>query len=259
MIEKVEIGGSVLYHGDCLEVMPTLDRVSAVIADPPYGTTACRWDDVIPLEQMWNCIRSITGESAPVVMTASQPYTSILVTSNIRSFRHEWIWIKNRGSNFLNTKREPMKEHESVLVFSEKGGWTYNRQMEDRAENGYSRSKMPIQMRTNSENYGDVSRIPHTYIGEKRVPKSYQKFNTVCGKEKTKHPTQKPVELMDYLVKTYTNEGDSVLDFSMGSGTTGVACVSNGRAFVGIEKDREYFDIACERIHAAIAQGRLFA
>lgn len=242
-------------HGDCLEKMAEIPdgSVDLVLTDPPYGTTACKWDSIVPLEPMWKQLKRIIKPNGAIVMTASQPFTSALVMSNPDMFKHEWVWLKNRGSNFLNTKREPMKEHESVLVFAA-GKYMFNRQMEDRAPNGYTRSKMPLKMKTNSENYGKIEGMPQTYIGEKRVPRSYQHFKTAAGKVKTSHPTQKPVALMEYLIKTYTNPGDTVLDFTMGSGTTGVACVNLGRKFMGIERDDKYFGIAgCRIIEASLA------
>lgn len=237
-----------LIHGDCLEVMPNLQKVDAVICDPPYGTTACKWDGVIPLEDMWRCLGLVSKETAPIILMGSQPFSSVLVASNLPMFKHEWVWIKNRGSNFANTVREPMKEHEVVLVFS-KGGWTYNKQMQERTGGGLDRVQYGFtdvgQEREGTRKFEgrSVDSMP-----DMRVPSSWQKFNIASGNEKTKHPTQKPVALMEYLIRTYTNEGDTVLDFTMGSGTTGVACINTKRNFIGIEKDETYFNIAKERI-----------
>lgn len=165
-------------------------------------------------------------------------------------FRHEWIWIKNAGSNFANTVREPMKEHEVCLVFS-RGKWTYNKQMQERTGGGVARVKTPVKFETGSDNYSDFERVETKKMPKLRVPSSWQKFN----RERGLHPTQKPVALMEYLIKTYTNEGETVLDFTMGSGTTGVACVNTNRNFIGIEMDKDYFEIAKKRIedHQAIA------
>ena len=246
-----QIENCTLYQDDCLNVMHQLSSVDAIITDPPYGTTKCKWDSPIDFEEMWRQIDCAAKESAAVVLTASQPFTSTLVLSNPKMYRHEWIWIKNRGSNFANTVREPMKEHESVLVFS-KGKWTYNKQMQERAESGLARSKYKVTHNdTERETYRNFEGRKSHSIEKKRVPSSCQKFNVCAGKEKVKHPTQKPVSLMEYLVKTYTNEGDVVLDFAMGSGTTGVACANLGRRFIGIENDPKYFDIACQRIRDA--------
>ena len=237
-----------LYNGNCLDVLPTLEKgsIDLILTDPPYGTTANKWDFVIPLDQMWPLVLNVGKENAAYVFTASQPFTSKLVLSNLDMFKHEWIWQKNRGSNFANTVREPFKEHEEVLVFS-KGKWTYNKQMQERAETGKGRIKYDFNKVASSENYREFSRVQNT-PEELRVPSSVQKFNTETGS----HPTQKPVALMEYLIKTYTNKGDTVLDFTMGSGTTGVACANLGRNFIGIELDENYFKTACKRIKDAL-------
>jgi len=252
-LDSEQIGGCTLYFGDCLEVLPQLDiQADMVLVDPPYGTTNCKWDSVIPLPEMWACLKKVAKLNAVVAITASQPFTSALVISNPSMFKHEWVWIKNRGSNFANTVREPMKEHESVVIFSTKN-WIYNKQMQERTGGGLDRAKYKVehndQQRDGTRNF--EGRKAHN-IDDLRVPSSWQKFNIASGTEKTKHPTQKPVALIEYLIKTYTNEGDTVLDFTMGSGTTGVACVNTGRKFIGIELDAGYFDIACDRIEAAL-------
>lgn len=237
-----------LFLGDCLEVMKQIPdkKIDCIICDLPYGTTSNKWDSIINLDSMWKELERICKDSAALLFTASQPFTSKLVMSNIKNFKHEWIWQKNRGSNFANTIREPMKEHESVLMFS-KGKWTYNKQMQERAESGKARACYKVEHTSKSENYRDFEGREHHKIPELRVPSSIQKFNVEVGL----HPTQKPVALMEYLVKTYTNENDIVLDFTMGSGTTGVACMSLNRKFIGIEKEEKYFNIAKERIEKA--------
>ncbi len=242
-----------LMRGDCLEKMEEIEACSVdmVLADPPYGTTACKWDTVIDLPAMWAHLKRIVKPSGAIVMTASQPFTSALVMSNPKMFKHEWIWIKNRGSNFANTVREPMKEHESVLVFS-LGKWTYNKQMQER--NGSGKKLVGKKVGTGKkqrEGLGKFKGFDGTEsLSELRVPSSCQKFNIPSGKDKF-HPTQKPVTLMEYLIRTYTNEGETVLDFTMGSGTTGVACQNTGRNFIGIELDPEYYAIADRRIQGA--------
>lgn len=235
-----------LEFGDCLDVMASIPdgSVDLILCDLPYGTTACKWDTVIPFEPLWAHYKRIAKRNAAIVLTASQPFTSALVMSNPKMFKHEWVWIKNRGSNFANTVREPMKEHENAVVFS-KGGWTYNKQMQQRTGGGLSRVKYDFSKVTETENYGKFARSPPPQ-GELRVPSSWQKFNVEVGL----HPTQKPVALMEYLIRTYTNEGETVLDNCMGSGTTGVACVRTGRDFIGIEQDPHYFAIATSRIYS---------
>ncbi len=240
----------ILHHGDCLEIMKDIPTgsVDMILCDLPYGTTACKWDSIIPFVPLWEQYLRITKSNAVIALTASQPFTSALVMSNPTMFRHEWIWIKNRGSNFANTVREPMKEHESVIVFS-RGKWTYNKQMQERAESGLARAQYGVEHNDQDrETYRKFEGRAKHAIGQLRVPSSWQKFNIAAGAEKTKHPTQKPVSLMEYLILTYTNPGEVVLDNCMGSGTTGVACIKTGRSFIGIEKDPEYFEIARKRI-----------
>ena len=252
-------GDATLILGDCLEVMATLaaGSIDLVLTDPPYGTTACKWDAVIPLGPMWAGLQRVSKKSAAIVMTASQPFTSALVMSNPEWFRHEWVWLKNRGSNFANTVREPMKEHEVVLVFS-RGGWTYNKQMQERTGSGGERVKTPIADGDYPrEGYREFAGRGGAMRPKMRIPSSWQKFNTASGAEKTAHPTQKPVALMEYMIRTYTNPGETVLDFTMGSGTTGVAALNLGRKFIGIEIEPKYFDIACRRIELAAAQERM--
>ena len=235
-----------LRLGNCLEVMKTIDSgsIDAIITDPPYGTTACKWDSVIDFELMWEQLNRIIKPNGAIVLFSSQPFTSALVMSNVKNYKHEWIWQKNIGSNFANTVREPMKEHESVLIFSTKK-WTYNRIMQERAEGGKARAKHKV---THNNNHREGTRKfegreAHK-ISDLRVPSSVQKFNVQRGL----HPTQKPVPLMEYLIRTYTNENETVLDFTMGSGSTGVAASNLNRKFIGIEQDENYFKIAQDRL-----------
>lgn len=242
-----------LFNEDCFTVFKKLEsegiRVDMVLCDMPYsinkkkGFTSNYWDLPIPLEDMWSNLFRLTKDNAVYAFTAGQPFTSKLVMSNLEMFKHEWIWKKNRGSNFANTIREPMKEHESVIIFSN-GKWVYNKQMEERAESGKARANYDVEHTSKSSNYREFEGRKAHKISAMRVPSSVQKFNVEVGL----HPTQKPVALMEYLIKTYTNEGDLVLDFCMGSGTTGVACRNLNRNFIGIEKDSRYFEIARTRI-----------
>ena len=231
--------------GDCMERMREIETgsVDMVMCDLPYGTTQNKWDSVVPLAPLWEAYWRVCKPSAAIVLTASQPFTSALVMSNPSMFRHEWQWIKNRGSNFANTVREPMKEHESVIVFS-RGKWTYNKQMQERTGGGADRVKYGVAFRSQSENYSEFEGRDHQQLPNLRVPSSWQKFNCEVGL----HPTQKPVALMEYLIKTYSNAGETVLDNTMGSNTTGVACVQAGRKFIGVERDAGYFEIAKNRI-----------
>ena len=233
-----------LLKGDCLEWMTKFPdkSIDMILCDLPYGTTSNKWDSIIPLDKLWEHYKRICKDTAIIALTASQPFTSMLVASNFEMYKHEWIWIKNRGSNFANTVREPMKEHESVIIFS-KGKWTYNKQMQERTGAGLARMKYDFNTITKSENYREFERPP-SGGGELRVPSSWQKFNTEVGL----HPTQKPVALFEYLIKTYTNENNIVLDNASGSCTTAIACKNLNRRWICIEKELEYCDKSVKRI-----------
>lgn len=220
-------------------------KVDAVITDPPYGTTACKWDSAIPFDAMWERLKKLRNDNAPIVLFGSQPFTSLLIVSNLREFKYEWIWVKNIGSNFASVKYQPFKEHENVLVFGNKRV-NYYPVLEKRKPSGLKRCKSsPIKSNTTGSEITGMGKFNKAIKrGELRYPRSIQEFNV----ERGLHPTQKPVELMEYLIKTYTNEGDTVLDFTMGSGSTGVACVNTNRKFIGIELDENYFKIAKKRI-----------
>lgn len=241
-----------LMLGDCLERMSDIPdgSVDMIMADLPYGTTACKWDSVIPFEPLWKHYKRVCKKNAAIVLTASQPFTSALVMSNAKVFRHEWVWRKNCGSNFASLKSNPFKEHESIIVFGE-GPTTFNPIMQERSDGGKS---MVASCKYAGRGGGDAvgGKMAHDKAkrSELRHPASVQKFNRQVGL----HPTQKPVALMEYLIRTYTNEGETVLDNTMGSGTTGVACVKTGRHFIGIEMDEKYFGIAEQRIKDAQGQ-----
>jgi DNA modification methylase len=232
-----------LFCGDCLDILPTLstDSVDMVLVDLPYGTTTCKWDSIIPLDELWKQYNRICKEDGAMVFTAAQPFTTILAASNLDNFRYEWIWEKPQGTNPMNAKVMPLKSHENILVFYRKKS-TYNPQMwYSTPYSGFSSETSKI-----GEVYGNAKRSKHRDNPDgSRYPKTVLRFK----QEKGLHPTQKPVDLMEYLVKTYTNEGDTVLDNTMGSGTTGLACVNTGRHFIGIESDAEYFKIASDRIN----------
>ena len=247
-----------LHLGDCLETMRELIEdgvvVDMILADLPYGTTNNKWDSVIPFDEMWELYWKILKPNGVVALTASQPFSSALVMSQLKYFRHEWIWIKNKGSNFANTIREPMKEHEQVLIFS-KGKWTYNKQMQERTGGGASRAKYNVRYETKSENYREFKGRKTNTMTKLRVPSTWQKFNT----DKSRlHPTIKPIALFEYLIKTYSNEGEIVLDNTMGSGTTAIACLNTKRRCIGIELDEEYYNNAVERLEKHRAQLTMF-
>lgn len=240
-----------LHNGDCLDVLPTLadGSVDLILCDLPYGTTQNKWDSVIPLDALWEQYWRVAKPNAAVVLTATQPFSSALVTSDMRRFKYEWIWSKSRVTGVLNAKKQPLRSHEVVLVFY-RGQPTYNPQgivdCHKRTGTGISSNGK------SSDNYGKIG-IQQTEDGkylqtQTGYPRSVL---SISSEGKTVHPTQKPVALMEYLIRTYTNEGDTVLDNCMGSGTTGVAAVNTGRRFIGIERDENYFAIARKRIGEA--------
>lgn len=233
-----------LYHGDCLQLLPLLSEgsVDMVFADMPYGTTYAKWDRVLPMDTIWTELFRICKENAAMLFTSSQPFTSALVQSNPKMFSCEWIWDKVNPTNFANAKKQPMKSHESVVVFSRKQP-VYNPQKVPGKKNH-------SQGTSNTNNYSETRKI-HGRVSDDtsglKYPKSIQTFakhSSQCGL----HPTQKPVDMLRYFIRTYTNPNDVVLDFCMGSGSTGEAAVLEGRRFIGMEKDEKYFNIARDRI-----------
>lgn len=243
-----------VWNCDCLELMKKLPdkSVDMVLCDLPYGTTACKWDNVIPFEPLWECYERIIKDNGAIVLTASQPFTSLLVCSNLKMFKCEWIWHKNRGSNFATTKYMPMKEHESILIFG-KNRVNYYPIKEVRSQSGLARSKYKINPSKPSEVYNNLNTKNVRFIKNLRCPSSVKNFNCETGL----HPTQKPVALFEYLIKTYSNKDDIVLDNCLGSGTTAVACERLGRQWIGVEKEPKYVAIANERIKAEQAQLKL--
>jgi len=238
-----------LLQGDCLEKMKDIPdgSIDMVLCDLPYGTTACKWDTIIPFEPLWEQYKRIIKDNGAIVLTASQPFTSALVMSNVKMFKYEWIWDKTQGANFLMAKKQPLKVHENILVFA-KNQTKYNPIKTDadkdkiRPIKDGAISNITGQKQIHSKDYDKEKRYPKTIIIESSNKKE-------CNKLNRKHPTQKPVSLFEYLIKTYTNEGDLVLDNCMGSGTTGVACKNLNRNFIGIELDTGYFRIAEKRIN----------
>lgn len=238
-----------LYNGDCLEVMDKLIeegvKVDAIITDPPYGTTACKWDSVIPFDKMWERLNKLIKPNGVIVLFGSEPFSSNLRKSNIKNYKYDLIWVKNNAGNFQLAKKQFLKYHENISIFYKKQP-TYNPQGLIKLENPITQS-----------NKGKAGKLGHLSSEKKRAtykqeytnyPKSILKFNRPS---KPLHPTQKPVPLLEYLIKTYTNEGDLVLDFTMGSGSTGVAALNTNRRFIGIELDKNYYDISENRLRDA--------
>lgn len=240
------MNGIELFNGECLEVLRGIpdNSIDMVLCDPPYGTTECKWDSIINLNEMWEQIKRIVKKNGPIVFTASQPYTSVLVSSNLPMWKHNWTWNKVKPSTGINAKKSPLRVVEDVVVFCD-GVAPYSPQMvpkEQRKEyitdgNGAAFGVRNIKPRVH-DNKG---------LG---YPKNLLSISNANQRDRV-HPTQKPVELMEYFIKTYSTEGQIVLDFTMGSGTTGVACKNLNRHFLGIEKDEKYFEIAKKRIEAA--------
>ena len=232
-----------LMQGDCLEKMKDIPdkSIDMILCDLPYGTTACKWDTIIPFEPLWEQYKRIIKDNGAIVLTASQPFTSALVMSNVKMFKYEWIWEKEQGVGFQLSKYRPLIKNESCLIFSKETP-KYNPQKE------LLEKPRIIKRKANSNGKSETSPIKYSEerisVYTHKTPDNFLKFN----RERGLHPTQKPVALFEYLIKTYTNEGDLVLDNVMGSGTTGVACKNLNRDFIGIEKEPDYFKIAEERI-----------
>jgi len=242
-----------IYNMDCLEGMKFIPdkSIDMILCDLPYGTTACKWDEIIPFEPLWEQYDRVIKDNGAIVLTASQPFSSALVASNIKAFKHEWIWQKEQGVGFQVAKYRPMQEHEHVLVFAKKGirvNYYPIKEMLDKPKKQVRKG-----------NNGDSESSPLKYADERtsvyknRYPKSIKKFN----RDKGLHPTQKPVALFEYLIKTYTNEGETVLDNCIGSGTTAIACMNTKRNYIGFELNKEYFDIAEKRIKNHFVQERI--
>ena len=243
-----------LYKGDCIEIMQNLIKqgvkVDAIITDPPYGTTACKWDSVIPFEPMWDCLHKLIKDNGAIVLFGSEPFSSALRMSNIKYYKYDWVWDKMKGRQPYLAKIQPMKSHENISVFA-KNKTVYNPQMElakkenmrdgiKNSNKGCHNSIWGEQKEYHKNNDLENFRYPKTII-------------SISGQSneihhKRLHPTQKPVALLEYLIKTFTNEGETVLDFTMGSGSTVVACKNLNRKFIGIELDKKYFEIAEKRI-----------
>jgi len=238
-----------LINGDCIPIMEEMIKkgvkVDAIIADIPYGTTACKWDTIIPFEPMWERLNKLIKDNGAIVLFGSEPFSSALRMSNIKNYKYDWVWEKSKATGHLNCKKQPLRKNELISVFYKKQ-CLYNPQ-------GLIKKNKPTLSKGNRGNKGEGSsgecygKANKDYLQEyTNYPNTIIKFNVDIKAEF--HSTQKPVPLMEYLIKTYTNEGEIVLDFTMGSGTTGVACKNLNRRFIGIELDEKYFEIAKERI-----------
>lgn len=246
-----------LMLGDCLERMKEIpdQSVDLILCDLPYGTTACSWDAIIPLDPLWAAYKRIIAPTGAIVLTASQPFTSVLVTSNLTWFKYAWVWEKNRPTNFAHAKNKPMKKHEDILVFSpgttvhasqSKTRMTYNPQ------GVYDIEPKKVTKRASEKTDAFFSDRPGHGEFERKASGYPHSILTFPTDQLGLHPTAKPIELMRYLVRTYSNPGETVLDNTMGSGTTGIAAVLEDRRFIGIEMDEKYFSMSKERIEAAV-------
>jgi site-specific DNA-methyltransferase (adenine-specific) len=244
-----------LHLGDCLDVMRTMDAqsVDAICTDLPYQMTKCAWDTVIPFAPMWEQVKRLLKPRGVFVTTASQPFTSALVMSNAEWFRYAWVWTKNLKVGHLNARIRPMVGHEDIVVFASESP-NYNFQQRRRM----GQAKAGNKRNGTTTVYGSMRDFVLDRQGEWIMPDTVLQFDCVHSSDGRDHPTQKPVALYAYLIRTYTNAGDTVLDFCMGSGTTGVACIKTGRNFIGVELDSGYFAIAQRRIEDAAAQPSLF-
>lgn len=249
-----------LYQGDCLEVMDELIKegvkVDMILTDPPYGTTSCKWDSIIPLDKMWERLDRLIKPNGAIILFGQQPFTSFLVSGNPTEFRHNIVWHKDKCANFIHSRNQPRKTTEDILIFSKKGSGfvhnsknkcTYNPQMIDRKpRNPTLKIKRGVGISEIRQGGCDFE-SGKDFISDKSYPENIVYFKT--EHKNRYHPTQKPVALLEYLIKTYSNKSDLVLDFTMGSGSTGVACLNTSRDFIGIELDEEYFKIAQQRIN----------
>ena len=228
-----------LILGDCLEEMQNIPdkSIDMILCDLPYGTTQCKWDSIIPFDSLWEQYNRVIVDNGAIVLFGSEPFSSMCRTSNIKQYKYDWVWDKKQAGNVLNAKRQPLKTFENIMVFNTKTYYPIMRKGKLRKKGGLN--KQP-------EITGKV-KLDYTTYNDEYYPTAILEFSNANKRNKL-HPTQKPVELLEYLIKTYTNEGETVLDNCMGSGSTGVACVNTGRNFIGIELDEKYFYIAKDRI-----------
>jgi site-specific DNA-methyltransferase (adenine-specific) len=245
-----------LMHGDCLELMKTIPdkSIDMVLTDPPYGTTACKWDVIIPFEPMWEQLKRITKNNGAICLFGSEPFSSHLRLSNLKMYKYDWIWIKDQSCQFMNAKLKPMSRHEIVSIFSTgktSNGNIFNMKYFPQGLIEINKEVKTRKDKANSTINDHKWNRPCHVDRVIRTHTNYPYQDIKFKKEKGLHPTQKPVALLEYLIRTYTLENETILDFTMGSGSTGVACKNLNRNFIGIEKDDKYFDIAKKRIENA--------
>jgi site-specific DNA-methyltransferase (adenine-specific) len=254
LLHIADVSGSALFQGDCLDIMPLIpdNSIDAIITDPPYGTTQCKWDSVIPFDLMWEQLNRIIKPNGAIVLFGSEPFSSALRMSNVKNYKYDWVWNKVISSGFLNANKMPLKIHENILIFVNKGTPTYNAEKHERSFSSNMSghlNRIGKSYGKGKENvYGSIADVKLINVDEKyKLPDSILTISKGNNRIKKEHPTQKPIELMEYLIKTYTNEGERVLDFTMGAGSTMVASKNLNRKFIGIEKEANYYEIACRR------------
>ena len=250
--KDVVTNGYSLLFGDCLERMKEIPdgSVDLILTDPPYGTVKCSWDSVIPFEPMWNELKRIIKPNGAIVLFGAEPFSSLLRCSNIKDFKYDWVWEKSKATGFLNSKRQPLRAHEIISVFYSKPP-TYTPQMTE----GVAYNKGVRKEQTQNDVYGSFDQVEVKSDGL-RFPRSVQYFKT-AESEGGFHKTQKPVALLEYLIKTYTQENETVLDFTFGSCSTGVSALNTNRRFVGVEMEEKYFDIGVNRMQESIIKGEI--
>lgn len=250
LVQGFEVEPNTLINDDCLNAMKYIPdgSVSMILTDTPFGTTSCKWDSIIPFEPMWDELKRITKPNSAIVLFGSQPFTSLLISSNLKMFRYELIWNKNKCGSPGLAKHRPMKVHENILVFS-KNKELYNPQMEKGEP--YKRNA-PKNIRCNNHEYGFKNKTGIENKGT-RYPKSILNISRDFSAQQQIHPTQKPVALLEYLIKTYSNEGEIVLDFTAGSMSTAIACINTNRKGIMIEKDEHYFKVGSDRVAQALS------
>ena len=240
------IGRNTIYNEDCLIGMRSIPAksIDMILTDLPYGSTQCKWDVVLPFEELWEQFNRIIKDNGAIVLFGTEPFSSHLRISNLKNYKYDWVWDKVRGTGFLNAKRQPMRNHESISVFYKKQ-CVYN----PIKTQGHVKKKSYRARHLQTDVYGEMQN-DCLYESTERYPRSIQVFSTDT-RNSSLHPTQKPVALCEYLIKTYTNEGDLVFDSCVGSGTTAVACINTGREYLGFENNKEYYEIALKRIKEA--------
>lgn len=246
-----------IYLGDCLELMPQIESgsIDMILCDLPYGTTACKWDTIIPFEPLWEQYERIIKLNGAILLFSSQPFTTALINSNRKLFKYEYVWVKNNCTNLVQAKRMPLRAHENILVFYKEQP-SFNPTKIKRTENELKRISRSSKIENKKEDvYLKVigTNMQKRELAEYKLSDDVLHFNSVHGRDKNKleHPTQKPLALIEYLIKTYTNEGETVLDNCIGSGTTAVGCKNTNRNYIGIEKEEKYYNVTEQRLSAS--------